>query len=152
MDLSTVFEIFPTQEHCLTHIEAARWPDGHVCPYCGGRHSTCVPKERRHHCNRCNTSYSATVGTIFHRTHLPLQKWLLALVLALRENAGLSARHLARELGVSKDTALRVSTRIRAAMADGHQRELLLKLIAIEEYERWRHHKVNTQTDAGDTA
>ncbi len=91
-----------------------------------------MPTEQRHHCNRCNTSYSATVGTILHQTHLPLQKWLLALVLALGANAGLSARQLARQLDVSKDTALRVSTKIRGAMADRAQRELLMRLIEID--------------------
>jgi transposase-like protein len=31
-------------------------------------------KQQRYHCNNCNTSYSVTVGTIFHDTKLDLQK------------------------------------------------------------------------------
>jgi orotate phosphoribosyltransferase-like protein len=97
------------------------------------------------------------VGTILHRTHLPLQKWLLALLLALSANAGLSSRRLAHELEVSKDTALRISTKIRAAMADRTQRELLFRLVevdtAVEGRRRGRHRDaLPIHADAGAVA
>ena len=28
-------------------------------------------------CIACRTAFSVTVGTIFHHTHMPLQKWCL---------------------------------------------------------------------------
>jgi len=60
---------------------------------------TPMPKEkkRRYHCNNCNTSFSVTVGTIFHRTHLPIQKWFLAIAIILNAKKGLSARHRINE-------------------------------------------------------
>jgi hypothetical protein len=70
-----------------------------------------------------------TVGTAFHRTHLPLQKWFLAIWLMLSGRRGISARALAREVQVNKNTACSVSNRIRAAMKERHQRELLLKIV-----------------------
>jgi transposase-like protein len=129
VELSTISELFPTQDDCLGYVEAARWPDGCRCPYCGSTRSTRVAVGRRLHCNQCNTSYSATVGTLLHRTHLPLQKWIFALWLAVRANAGLSTRQMARELQVSKSTAARVGHQIRIAMADRAQRQLVLRLI-----------------------
>ena len=74
MNIVEIFEQFPTQESCIKHLESARWGDGKAaCPYCASRHTT--PNQHRHYCYTCKTSFSVTVGTIFHHTHLPLQKW-----------------------------------------------------------------------------
>ena len=81
------------------------------------------PNESRHHCNNCKTSFSATVGTVFHHTHVPLQKWFLAIFLALNVEKRRSARQLARDLQVNKNTAWRITTKIREAMH--FQRELI---------------------------
>lgn len=78
MNIVTVFQKFPTQDDCIKHLELVRWPEGATCPYCKSTSVTPAEKEKRHHCNNCNTSFSVTVGTIFHHTHLPLQKWFLA--------------------------------------------------------------------------
>ena len=133
MDIVKVFAQYPTQDACLEHIEAVRWPNGPVCPYCGSKRTTAMPKERRHHCNACNTSFSVTVGSILHHTHLPLQKWFLALTLTLNANKGISARQLARDLHVSKDTAWRIVMKIREAMSEVEQRQLLAGIVEADE-------------------
>ena len=125
MNIIQVYKKFPTQEACLAHIEAVRWGGKPVCPYCKSTKSTAAPSERRYHCNSCNTSYSATVGTIFHHTHLDLQKWFLAISLILNAKKGISARQLARDLEVNKSTAWRIAMQIRSAMAQTEQRALL---------------------------
>jgi transposase-like protein len=133
LDIVGIYERFPTQDDCLDYLEAVRWPEGPVCPYCGSKSSTAAPKERRHHCNSCNTTFSVTVGTIFHRTHLPLQKWFLALTLTLNARKGLSARQLARDLRVTKDTAWRIAMKIRDAMSEAEQRTLLTGVVEMDE-------------------
>ena len=45
-----------------------------------------------------------TVGTIFHHTHLPLQKWFLAVMLMLNAKKSLSVLQLSRCLHVNKNT------------------------------------------------
>lgn len=90
-------------------------------------------KEARHHCNNCKTSFSVTVGTIFHRTHLPLQKWFLALSLVLNAKKGISARQLSRDLEVNKNTAWRMAMQIRRAMLEIEQRHLLEGLVEADE-------------------
>ena len=80
MNIIQIFERFPTQNDCIAYLEAARWPEEVSCPYCGSVHTargTDKHRPHRHHCYDCKTSFSVTVGTIFHRTHLPLQKWFL---------------------------------------------------------------------------
>ena len=134
MDIVSIFEQFPAQADCIAHLESVRWPDGPVCPYCGAyTNTTPLPKQQRHHCNACNTTFSITVRTIFHHTHLPLQKWFLAITLTLNAKKGLSARQLARDLRVNKNTAWRVAMQIRKAMSEVEQRNLLTGLVEADE-------------------
>jgi hypothetical protein len=74
-----------------------------------------------------------TVGTIFHHTHLPLQKWFLALSLVLNAKKGISARQLGRDLEVNKDTAWRMAMKIRQAMTQQAQRELLAGIVEMDD-------------------
>ena len=79
---------------------------------------TSLKKELRHQCNNCNTSYSVTVGTIFHKTKLDLQKWFLAISMVLNAKKGISVRQLARDLDVNKNTAWYMLMRLRRAMLE----------------------------------
>jgi len=132
MDITEIFELFPTQADCIAHLEKVRWQGKPRCVYCGST-NTIPTKKNRHHCNSCNTKFSVTVGTIFHHTHLPCQKWLLAVALVLNAKKGISARQLARDLKVNKDTAWRIGMKIRDAMQESAQRELLTGLVEMDE-------------------
>lgn len=133
MNLVEIFEKFPTQEACIEFLEKVRWGQTPRCVYCKSDRVTPAPKEKRHHCNNCFTSFSVTVGTIFHRTHLPLQKWFLAISLVLNAKKGISARQLARDLKVNKDTAWRIAMKIRDAMDESEQRNLLTGIVEADE-------------------
>jgi transposase-like protein len=112
MNIVEIFEKYPTQKDCLDHLENARWHNEPVCPYCYSKSVTPMQKENRYHCNNCNTSFSVTVGTIFHNTKLPLQKWFLAISIILNAKKGISARQLGRDIHVTKDTAWRIAMQI----------------------------------------
>jgi transposase-like protein len=129
MNIVKIYAQFPTEEDCISHIETVRWHGVPVCPYCGSNRTS--PNEHRHHCNNCNTTFSVTVNTIFHHTHLPLQKWFLAISLVLNAKKGLSARQLARDLEVNKNTAWFMGMRIRNAMFE--QGELLRGIVEMDE-------------------
>lgn len=133
MNLVEIFELFPTENDCLSYLEQARWKGKPRCPYCGLTTTTSMPKENRHHCNNCNASFSVTVGTIFHHTRLPLQKWFLAVCLILNAKKGIASRQLARDLKVNKDTAWRISMKIREAMYEPEQRNLLHGIVEADE-------------------
>lgn len=131
MNILSIYQRFKTQKDCIKHLETIRWPNGVKCTYCGSVNISEMPDEDRHHCNGCNTSFSVTVGTIFHHTHLPLQVWFLAISLILNAKKGLSARQLARDLQINKNTAWRISMKIRDAMKyDG---ELLSGIVEVDE-------------------
>ena len=131
MNIIEIYRQFPTNEDCLRYLEKVRWGDNPVCPYCHAAKSTPVAKELRHHCNNCNTSFSVTVRTIFHKTKADLQKWFLAISLMLNAKTGISARQLARDLGVNKSTGWYMAMRIREAMLQ--DRELLSGIVEVDE-------------------
>ena len=133
MDIVKIYECFPTEADCIAYLEKIRWGDIPKCPYCKSEKVTPTPKGKRYHCNNCNTSFSVTVGTIFHHTHLPLQKWFLAICIILNAKKGIAARQLARDLHVNKDTAWRMDMKIREAMSEREQRELLTGIVECDE-------------------
>lgn len=131
MNIISVFTQFPTQKSCISYLEKLRWNNIPECPYCRSVNQTPLKKERRYHCNNCNTSYSVTVRTIFHKTHLPIQKWFLAISLILNAKKGMSARQLARHLHVNYNTAWRITMKIRDTMSE--QRDILQGIVEMDE-------------------
>ncbi len=133
MNITKIYKLFPDEKACIAHLEGVRWGGKPRCVYCQSFNSSAMPNEGRHHCNNCKSSYSVTVGTIFHRTHLPLQKWFLAISLILNARKGISARQLARDIDVNRNTAWRISMQIRKAMSQTLDRELLKGLVEADE-------------------
>lgn len=105
-------------EDCLALLEQIRWGGIPQCPYCQSKNSTAITKERRYHCNDCFNSYSVTVGTLFHKTRVDLQKWFLAIQIVLNSSGDISGRQLAKEIDVNRNTAVYMIKRIRKAMTD----------------------------------
>lgn len=118
MNIIQVYKQFPTQIDCIKHLEKVRWNNVPVCPYCKSTNSTSRKDETRYQCNNCNTPYSVTVGTIFHKTKVDLQKWFLAITLTLNAKKGMSARQLGRDIEVTKDTAWFMMMRLRTAFEE----------------------------------
>jgi transposase-like protein len=131
VNIVAIYKKFPTEADCIRHLENVRWRGTPVCPYCKSDRTTPMPAESRHHCNSCNTTFSVTVDTIFHHTHLDLQKWFLAISLLLNAKKGLSARQLARDIEVNKNTAWYMGMRIRNAMFE--QPELMRGIVEMDE-------------------
>ena len=102
------------------HLEALRWPDGAECPHCGLIKATAVSggREGLYQCNNCREQFTVTVGTLFERSKIPLNKWLLANHLLCASKKGMSAAQIARMLGVTYKTAWFMMHRIREAMKD----------------------------------
>lgn len=131
MNIIQIYKTFPTQQSCIDHLEKVRWNNKPVCPYCKSPKQTPMTKENRYHCNTCNMSYSVMVGTIFQNTKLDFQKWFLAVSLVLNAKKGISARQLARDIEVTKDTAWYMMMRIRKALVE--YGELLEGIIEADE-------------------
>jgi transposase-like protein len=118
MKLPQVYQTFPDHHSCINYLEKVIWNNEAKCPYCKSTYNSQMPKERRYHCNTCNTSFSVLVGTIFENTRLDFQKWFLAIYMVINAKKGLSARQLAKEIMVTKDTAWLMQSKIRKAMQE----------------------------------
>ena len=128
MKLIDVTRQFKTDDDCLDYIEKMRWPNGEIgCVHCGeiGRISRITreakgknKRTRLYQCLACGKQFSATSGTIFNDTHLPLTKWFLAIALICEAKKGISACQLQRHLGVNYRTAWHLAHRIREAMQE----------------------------------
>jgi transposase-like protein len=102
-------------------VEARIWPDGPVCPHCGGvdRNSKMGGKSTRigvYKCYQCRQQFSVKVGTVFEDSHVPMRLWLQAMFLLCSSKKGISSNQLHRTLGVTLKTAWFMAHRIRAAM------------------------------------
>ncbi len=131
MKIIEIVSRFENQSECLRYLEQVRWGNTPNCPYCKSTKTT--RNQHRHYCYNCKTSFSVTVGTIFHKTHLPLQKWFLAVSLVLNAKKGLSALQLSRDLQVNKNTAWRIAMQIRKAMTQREHRTLLTGIVEMDE-------------------
>ena len=129
---------FDTEEKCIAHFAAMRWPDGVRCVKCGGErisefHTTGKTDKPRHlfECMDCKYQFSVTVGTVFHNSHVPLTKWFIAIYLMCTAKKGVSAKQLERQLGVSYETAWSMAHRIRVAMKD--EMHILKGIVEVDE-------------------
>ena len=115
---------FNDEEAARTHYEGIRWPDGPICPHCGSINNatkmagkTTRPGLYKCKEKECRKPFTATMGSIYEKSHIPLHKWLLATHIMCASKKGVSAHQLWRMLGFgSYKTAWFMAHRIREAM------------------------------------
>ena len=117
--------IFTNDAKAREALEAVRWPDGPVCPHCGGMEKIGSVQGKSHrpglyYCGDCTGHFTVTVGTIFERSKISLSKWWLASHLLGSSKKGMSSHQLHRMLGVTYKTAWFMTHRIREAMREFH--------------------------------
>lgn len=112
---------FQDADKAREYLEGQVWPNGPICPHCGviGKHWALEGKTTRpglYKCADCREPFTVTVGTVFERSKIPLNKWLLAVYLLCSSKKGMSSHQLHRTLGVTYKTAWFMTHRIRKAM------------------------------------
>ncbi|MGA9865928.1 MAG: IS1595 family transposase [Acetobacteraceae bacterium] len=104
-------------------LETELWPNGPVCPHCGVMNEATLMRGKSHRpglyqCNACREPFSVTVGTLYERSKVPLNKWLAATHLMMASKKGMSALEIGRLLGLSKKTAWFLCHRIRESLRE----------------------------------
>lgn len=109
---------FQNDEKCREYLVASRWPDGIVtCPECGLAGWYTASREI-YSCPNGH-QWSATSGTIMHRTKVPLTIWFWGAYLVTTDKRGMSAKGFQRQLGLSRyETAFQVLHKFRAGMVN----------------------------------
>jgi transposase-like protein len=114
--------LFQDETKAREYLEAQRWPDGVVCPFCGVvGEAKALPVTGAlgagwYHCGDCRKKFTVRVGTLYERSHVPISKWLFATHLLCSSKKGISSHQLSRMLGVTYKTAWFMSHRIREGM------------------------------------
>ncbi len=90
---------FGTEEACRSYLAALRWPAGFRCSRCGSDRAWPRRGTDLMECARCGYKASATAGTIFDRTRLPLTRWFRAMGVVTNPKTGVSALGLQQQLG-----------------------------------------------------
>ncbi len=130
MNIIDIGRKFHTDAECFAFLEQERWPNGVVrCVTCGNdkisritRKVSANTKNKRaqiYQCleKTCKQQFSATSGTIFNDTRLPILTWFLAVELVMDAKKGMSAVQIQRHLGIkSYQTAWHMVHRIRESM------------------------------------
>jgi transposase-like protein len=129
MNLIDVTKKFATEEICVQHLAAIRWPDGVRCLKCDSPDVTFMATKSKpnrkgeqktryiYQCRACKHQFSPITGTLFGDTHLDLDKWFMAVALLCNAKKSLSALQMKRDLGCAYKTAWYLNHRIREAMS-----------------------------------
>jgi transposase-like protein len=115
---------FHDEAAAFAKLESILWPQGPVCPHCGGvdHSSRLAGKSTRigvWKCYDCRKQFTVKVGTVFERSHVGLHIWFQCAFLMCSSKKGISSHQLHRTLGVSLKTAWFMSHRLREAMREG---------------------------------
>jgi predicted RNA-binding Zn-ribbon protein involved in translation (DUF1610 family) len=126
---------FPDETSCAAFLFQRRWPQGFVCPACGGGRAALL-KSRAHtyECLDCGRQTSITAGTAMHRSKLPLTVWFWAAHLMATHSNGMSAVQLEAQLGITYKTAWLLAQKLRRSMVDP-QREPLEGVVEVDQAE-----------------
>jgi transposase-like protein len=110
---------FHNEAAAIARLEAIVWPEGPVCPHCGGIDRITPVKGGRiglRRCGDCKKQFTCKVGTVFEDSKVPVHKWFQAAHLLASSKKGISSHQLHRTLGVTYKTAWFMSHRLREAM------------------------------------
>src|SRR5580765_2391574 len=91
LTLVTLAHDYSDEDEARDLLESWRWPNGAICPHCknDGKekpNSKLEPKSDSksgvrkgvYFCGACRKQFTATIGTIFEDSHLPISKWMMA--------------------------------------------------------------------------
>ena len=112
---------FHDEKAARAWFEAARWPEGPICPHCrSGKHYP-TKIEGRYRCadKACRKDFTVTTGTVMERSHAPLTHWAVAFTMGCASKKGFSAHQLHRQLGCQYKTAWFLHHRVMEAMREG---------------------------------
>jgi transposase-like protein len=110
---------FQSPEAAREWLEKLRWSEGPVCSHCGTvNRAYKIKKPGWYRCGakECRKDFTVTTGTVMERSHIDLNKWLMAFYLMSSSKKGVSAHQLHRALNLDYKSAWFMCHRIREAM------------------------------------
>ena len=120
LSLIELTALFPDEGSAERWFGEVRWPEGRSCPHCNSKRTVDVKnrKPMPYRCKDCRKFFSVRTGSVLERSHIPLQKWAIALYLCATNLKGVSSMKLHRDLGISQKSAWFMAHRIREAFIE----------------------------------
>ena len=131
ISLYQISKLYPNADAARIYFESQRWPSGVTCPHCEEAKRITPRPKGFYRCNACKKDFTVRTGTIFERSHVPLDKWILAMYLLLTARKGVSSLQLGKEIGVTQKTAWFMLGRLREAC--GNDSKMLGGIVAVDE-------------------
>jgi len=102
-------------------FERQRWPNGPVCPHCGGTKFYDTRKVSVLRCGNgaCRKDFSVMTGTVMHGSRVTLPQWARAFHLAASSETLPTATQLRDELGCEFNTGALIRRRLKEAAERG---------------------------------
>ncbi len=133
MNAAKLAPLFANEDKAIEFVESLMWPDGPICPHCGGMEKAykikANPEKKVRHglwkCGHCREQFTVRIGSIFESSKIPMKTWLLIISQMCSAKKGVSASQIQRMTGLSYKAAWFACHRIREAMK---QEPLLGKL------------------------
>ena len=129
-----------TEDEARTILENIRWPDGPVCPHCGGEDTTRINgkslkvRDGLLRCRECRKQFTVTTKTVMHGSHITLRQWVQAFHSMCSHKKGVSALQLQRNLGLhTYKAAWHLAHRVRLAMREQPLKEALKGTVEADE-------------------
>ena len=109
------FKSFPNETSAIKYIEGLRWADRIICPHCDSERTSRMKDSQYHQCKDCRKKFTVRTGTVFERSHIPLDKWLYAMYILQTARKGVSSLQLSKELGITQKATWFMLHRLREA-------------------------------------
>lgn len=129
--IMALYELFPTEEACIKHLEAINWHDKPVSPF-DKTSRVYKLKSGKYRCKNTGKNFTVRTGTMFEKTKISLRKWFIAIWLVTNHKIGLSSYQLANDIEVTQKTAWYMLHKIRHAMRLANE-NILEEAVEIDE-------------------
>jgi transposase-like protein len=146
LNLVTLAQEYADEDKARILLQSILWPDGPVCPHCKNHKEKAIYRMQSklesktkvrnglYKCGACRKTFTVTVGTVFEDSHLPINKWLMAISILCASKKSISALQLSRMLDITYKAAWFMNHRLRFAMSPKLPLAQLLKgIVEIDE-------------------
>ncbi len=133
LSLGKFLQRYGSEGPCEQAVFKARWPDGFRCPECGSRRHCRIRSRKLRQCHACHRQSSLVAGTLFAATKLPLTVRFLAMHLLTQGQHGVSSLELARQPGVSRNTAWKMKHKLLQVMKERDERLPLGGIVQVDD-------------------
>ncbi len=109
---------YPDEDSCFKLLADLKWSNGFTCKRCGSNDSRPGKTPYSHRCAKCRYEESATTGTLFENTRIPMNKAFYMTSLLYATKGKISSHKLSRLLEIRQATCYAISVKVKAALEE----------------------------------